>query len=332
MLCLDEENFLNAQTRLSHTFAISNSNLCLDVVQIICDFCNLKTQINLIRSCKEYDNSLKINSLDCSTGIGAKITQKILQQKKFSRLRYLHVPNNKKITNVNHLKDSLIQLDCRDESGIDQEGIKELRKLQKLNVWSNNKITNVNHLKDTLIELNCGGFIYGINQEGISELRKLQNLNAFGNERITTVNHLKDSLIELDCSGPCGIDQEGIKELRKVQKLNAYENKNITNVNHLCDSLIILDCRFFCGIDQQGIKELQKLQKLYVYGNTKIKNVNHLRESLIELWFCEGCNWHGEYYCDINKEGFNELRKLQILNSRKISASCNRRKMAPPKS
>ena len=37
--------------------------LCLDVVQIICDYCDLATQIILIQSCKEYDENLKIRKL-----------------------------------------------------------------------------------------------------------------------------------------------------------------------------------------------------------------------------------------------------------------------------
>ena len=174
--------------------------LCLDVVQIICDFCDLKTQINLINTCKEYEENLQIIKLTCTDGINQQVTQEILQQKKFSQLRYLNASNNMKITNVNHLKNTLILLNCSGNCEIAQEGINELRKLQILNACDNQKITNVNHLKDTLIELDCCGNICGIYQKGINELRKLQKLKASCNEKITNVNHLKDTLIELDCN------------------------------------------------------------------------------------------------------------------------------------
>ena len=130
--------------------------LCLDVVQIICDFSDLRTQINLIQSCKEYDEYLKIRKLDCSWlvrfKIGFKITQEIIQQKKFNKLQKLNAGYNSKITNVNHLRNTLTELDCRWDCGIDQMGISDLLKLQKLNATNNVRITDVNHLRNTLTE------------------------------------------------------------------------------------------------------------------------------------------------------------------------------------
>ena len=278
MLCLDEESSLHSQKYI----------LCLDVVQIICDFCDLKTQINLIKTCKEYEENLKIKKLTCTDIINSQITQNILQQKKFDQLRCLNVWNNKKITSVNHLKDTLLELDCSCVCGIRQEGINDLRKLQKLNVFCNNNITNVNHLKDTLIELYCGGSC-GIRQKGINELRNLQKLYTWNNKKITNVNHLKDTLLELDCGydcgynnnryddNSCGMRQEGINELRKLLKLDAGNNEKITNVNHLKDTLIELNCSYNCGIQQEGINELRKLQKLITYNNIKIININMCR-------------------------------------------------------
>ena len=122
MLCLDEESSLRSQKYI----------LCLDVVQIICDFCDFKTQLNLIQACKEYDENLKIRKLTCTVKINQQITQNILQQKKFNQLRYLNASYNEKIINVNHLKDTLIELHCTRNCGIQQEGINELRKLQIL--------------------------------------------------------------------------------------------------------------------------------------------------------------------------------------------------------
>ena len=89
------------------------------------------------------------------------------------------------------MKNSLIELNCRYNCGIDQKGINELIKLEKLYAWNNSKITDVNHLRNSLVELNCE-FDCGIDQKGINELIKLEKLNANYNEKITDITHLKN--------------------------------------------------------------------------------------------------------------------------------------------
>ena len=44
---------------------------------------------------------------------------------------------SRKTTSVNHLADTLIELDCRESCGINQEGIKDLKVLQKLDTNGN---------------------------------------------------------------------------------------------------------------------------------------------------------------------------------------------------
>ena len=228
-------------------------SLCFDVVQVLCDFCDLCTQIALISSCKEF-NELKIRKLDCSNGIAAQITQKIIQQKKFDRLQKLNAYNNSRITSVNHLANTLIELNCAGYfCSINQEGINNLKVLQKLNAYNNSRITSVNHLANTLIELNCGRDC-GINQKGINDLKVLQILNAFNNTKIISVNHLMNTLIQLDCSWN-NINQEGIKELKILRKLYTSGNSKIISVTHLTNTLIEVNCRYDCGI---GFEEINK--------------------------------------------------------------------------
>jgi hypothetical protein len=206
--------------------------LCLDVVQIICDYADLRTQITLISACREYHENIKISKLYCSAGLGERISQDIKGIKGLQVLRELNAFGNRKITSVNHLGSTLTKLDCRWLSGISQKGIKGLRVLRELNAIANSKITSVNHLGSTLTKLDCSG-LSGISQEGIKGLRVLRELNARDNSKITDVNHLGSTLIKLDCSWLSGISQEGIKVLRVLRELNAYDNSKITDISHL---------------------------------------------------------------------------------------------------
>ena len=56
--------------------------------------------------------------------------------------------DNSKITDVNYLKNSLIELNCSGDCGIDQKGINELIKLEILYAKYNEKITDIDHLKN----------------------------------------------------------------------------------------------------------------------------------------------------------------------------------------
>ena len=151
--------------------------LCIDVIQIICDFADIKTQLNLTSLSQECYDRIKIRQLSDKCA-----TQDVIRQKKFNELQKLNVRDNPKITDVNHLANTLIELDCGwnyiigtyCNCGIDQKGISDLLKLQKLVTDANATITDVNHLRNTLIELDCAD-ICGIDQKGIADLLKLQN-------------------------------------------------------------------------------------------------------------------------------------------------------------
>src|ERR1700722_11511672 len=114
-------------------------SLSIDVIKIIFEYCDLQDQISLTKLSKTLYDELKIIKI-----VDKRLTQKILLQKKFSRLEELDANNNTKIVDVNHLKDSLKVLKCARYSGINQDGIKELNKLEELIVDDNDKIINLN--------------------------------------------------------------------------------------------------------------------------------------------------------------------------------------------
>ncbi len=166
--------------------------LCIDIIQSILNYSDFMTQLRLTTLCKEYYEKLKIYSIDKE--YGHKLTQIILNNPIYNRLQILNCDYNPNITDINHLGESLIELHCRSNSGINDFGIKDLKKLQILDCEYNKNITDVNHLTE-LIKLHCYGYS-GLNDFGIKELKKLQILDYDKNSNITNANNLKKSLIK----------------------------------------------------------------------------------------------------------------------------------------
>jgi len=253
--------------------------MILDLLQTIVDACNLTTQLQLNRIDNHTYNNIYIYSIrKCPYAM----YNKILKKRIFSRLKILNCKHNEYITDLNHLADTLEELNCSTRRcNIRQESIKELKKLRILNCSNNINVNNFNHFADTLEELNCTGcYIYDwfpkdrlAGQSEISKLKKLKILKCHHVEGIVDVNHLADTLEELDCSEYCGINQQGISLLKKIKKLNCYGNVNINNLDHMAKTLEILECDG-CGIGQKEIQNLNKLRVLKCGGN--ICDVNHL--------------------------------------------------------
>lgn len=222
---------------------------------------------------REYINNIK------------KITQEVIEQKKYSRLvRIDFSPEvhyggiNKKVSSVNHLAYTLKYLNCSWDCGINQAGISKLKKIEILLCDGNKKIEYVGHLADVLEVLNCGHSCK-IGQNSISKLNKLKVLRMDCNDKIKDVNHLNNTLIELRC-GFSRLAQDGISKLEHLKIFNFRENSFIHNINHL-KSIEEL----YCGteIDTSGIIGLKNVKKLSLGSNGKIKCVDHLMETLEEL-------------------------------------------------
>lgn len=265
--------------------------MIIDIIQTIIN-CSDKL-LNQIRCMKinkyVYDNTY-LYSLHGKNSHNShriyKITQKIIEQKKYSRLVYLDFDNknhlgncNKGVTDLTHLAYTLEYLNCPWDCGVCQDGISKLKKLKILLCGSNNKIYNVAHLADTLEVLKCSGECE-IGQDSISELKKLKILDIYCNRKITDINHLADTLVELKC-GCSNISQKGISELKKIKILNFHDNNYIYDVNHLKDTLEEL----YCGpeINNSGISELKNIKILSLENNRKIKNIHHLARTLEKL-------------------------------------------------
>lgn len=300
----------------------------IEIHQEISFYLPLKDQIKICNLNKIHYQEIMIYDL-IDEKYSAKLSDKILEQNKFSNLKRLCAKNNPNIKNINHLAN-LEELDCSSRCGIADENIKPLFKLTKLIANCNPKIKNINHLIN-LEELDCGGnhfdvsflmsgisllmaycemydFRYSscsISDENIEHLTKLKRLNAYDNPKIKNINHLIN-LVELNCGGKCGVADENIIGLYKLKYLYANNNPNIKNINHLIN-LVKLNCGGKCGVTDENITELYKLKQLYTSHNPKIKNIRHLQN--LEILGCMG------YDCLVCDEDIKQLKNLKEIYS-----------------
>ena len=72
--------------------------LAVELIQIILEYSDFKTQLNLTELNKECNDYLKIKELE-----NTKITQETLHQRKYNKLEKLNITRNPKVYNVNHL-------------------------------------------------------------------------------------------------------------------------------------------------------------------------------------------------------------------------------------
>lgn len=226
-----------------------------DILQIIINYSKLKNQIICSHVNKYMYNNINIYFLEGMTTI----TQKTIEMPIFRKLKILRCMNNRYICDVNHLSDTLEDLDCSFFCGINQDGISQLKILKVLCCYGNKYILNVNHLADTLGDLNCRGS--GIDQNGISQLKNLKKMECTDNTKINNVNHLSNSLEYLNCRFRSGMCQDGISQLKNLKILICDYNKNINSVNHLANTLEKLDC-YSSGIDKCGIYQLKQFREL----------------------------------------------------------------------
>lgn len=185
--------------------------MIIDIMQSIVNYVGICDQVNCIMINKFHSKNIYIFNVDASDNsiFGSNINQNIIEQHKYSKLKILNCRDNEQIEDVNHLADTLENLDCSGNCAIDQNGISKLDKLKRLIVKSNRKINNINHLTNVLEELHFDGTDKYINRKVLSKFQKVKILNIFGNDNIADLNFLSDTLEELSLMYCQGIDQNG---------------------------------------------------------------------------------------------------------------------------
>ena len=279
--------------------------MIMDIMQTICSFCHIKSQIRAI-SINSLTNSCiyiyKIHFVEDKykvhrnkwpfdpNNVYNNITQRIIEQKKFSKLKCLHLGTNNNVRDINHLKNTLVELSCFDCRSLTKIGVSDLLKLRVLHCKN---IFDLKKLSNSLEELH----IEKMRQDDINDLNNLKCLHYhqkntpfspnrkyyIGDYNLSPVKsfyHLACTLKKLDCSNS-SIDQNVINQLKKLEIL-VCKNTSISDVNHLSDSLRELYCSR-SEIHQSGISELKCLEKLECYGQN-IYNVDHLSSTLTHIY------------------------------------------------
>jgi hypothetical protein len=114
---------------------------------------------------------------------------------KYIKITELNASNNHMITNLNFC-DELQYLDISNykymknneykcKCGVDDNGIKELKKLKKLCIDDNPNITTLEQFSDTLEYLHACGNDCNINDDNLKCLNKLKTLDSWQNDKIT---------------------------------------------------------------------------------------------------------------------------------------------------
>lgn len=163
-----------------------------------------------------------------------------ITQQGFSKcvhIQKLCMPFNQKISNLDHIKDTLTSLNIS-SCFIGQEAINKCIHLITLNLENNEYVNNVNHLSETLKELNVSGIVCAMSQKGINNCKKIEILSANHNESITDVNFLSETLHSLEIDGCSGVGQAGFDKCLNIYKLHIQDNKKVMNIDHLKDKLI----------------------------------------------------------------------------------------------
>lgn len=206
--------------------------MILDIIQNITDYWHLKDQITCTQiNSYTYDNIFIYKIGNMPTGIDGqkkqyKLNQSIIEQKKFNRLKVLKCCAVGDVKDVNHLADTLVELECSYWCGIDNDGVCKLKKLKKIDCSWNQKIYDLSHVADTLEVLFCRGKC-GINQVSILKFENIKILDCSDNSKIYDVNHLYNTLKVLKCKSVSCIDMNGVSKLKnKLDKFVCDNNNN----------------------------------------------------------------------------------------------------------
>ena len=142
-----------------------------DILQIIVTYCTQYNAVTCIQLNSDTYTNLYIYRLDISKN---NANQKIIEQKKFSKLKILQCSSHSDINNQIYYETKgyhgMVLLDKNDIC------IKKILKIDSYNC--NPHIHNIKHLSNTLEILCCGGFS-NIDQNNLDHLKKLKIAPCF---------------------------------------------------------------------------------------------------------------------------------------------------------
>jgi len=100
--------------------------MIVDLLQVIVDYSKLNDQIVCTQIDKYLYDNMNIYSLKCPS----KMEQNTIKQQKFCKLKILDCSKNRKIGNIHHLANTLEDLSCGYNCGINQKEISRLKNVK----------------------------------------------------------------------------------------------------------------------------------------------------------------------------------------------------------
>lgn len=254
--------------------------LPIDIFHILHKKIDFKTKLNLMATCKYFEQQLPIRSLS-DIGIN-KFTNNILKQKKYTNIKKLNLSKNYYHIDISHLTN-LQSLNCNGTS-ITQKSIEKLN-LRKLFLNNNTLINNISHMTNLIVlkmcgksrirqnlldelnlfELRCGIYIEAYNFSHMSNLKILYASHY----RVNNESIKKLDLHELYIEGNVGITN--IMHLRNLKILDITGNTNIIEIPSSVKKLFAS----FSAINQQSIKNLDLLELDVSYAPL-VTNILHM--------------------------------------------------------
>jgi hypothetical protein len=174
---------------------MSISLLPLEILDIIFDYLDLRSQIQFRTTCRLFREFDITNFWDTDGLIeSSKITTKIL--KLYPKIRYLNLRDNRKVSDINFLT-KVVKINVSGFCTMPDSGISKLKNLVYLNSQNNRFIKNLSK-KKKIKYLNANGYC-GINSDNIKHLDLIE-FKHDQNENFDSQNSVSEITLQLSNS------------------------------------------------------------------------------------------------------------------------------------
>ena len=243
------------------------NTLVLDVIEVIHNLLDTRSQVNLRMTSKYFASNLYITNLYDNVDFH-RLTGEILEG--YKHAVQLGLGNRYSSCNISSMH-KLQKLRACGVCRINGNMLRRLTNLVVLDIRDNQVVHDINHLtnlRKLRISRGCVG------DDGVKGLVGLTDLDAGWNARIRNVNHMTGLQI-LDARLTCGINNNGLKELVNLRELNLDDNRNVSDVNHLT-KLRWLNVGWYSGVGDEGLRDLTGLTYLDIHENDKVTKISHM--------------------------------------------------------
>lgn len=242
--------------------------MCKDIWKIIFDNLDIKSQLQLRATCREFRSRLQIIDLfNIPEEIAQRLNDNIISL--YPNLQLLNASNNPNITDngIKHLRLHTLNANVRfyNNYSVDAETLPLFNKHSNYN----NRISNDGIINMPLTNLFASNNI-SITNYSIQHFSSLKVLDASYNEGINDdgIKHLTN-LLYLNANGNPEITDRGVENLCSLHVLKVNSNRSVTDSGLKKLTLVELDASWNPNITDGGIKHMP-LKKIIASHNKNI--------------------------------------------------------------